>query len=67
MTEEVELNQRHVFVGSSTEGRAVAERVISELHEDALVPLPWYDFFKAGRPPLQELETLTGQADAAIA
>jgi hypothetical protein len=36
------------------------------LKASGLSPLAWFDFFKASRPPLQELEHLTLRADAAI-
>jgi CRP/FNR family transcriptional regulator, cyclic AMP receptor protein len=60
------LNTKQVFVGSSTEGKPLADAVIGALREAGLSPLPWYDFFKSSRPPLQELELLTLNADAAV-
>jgi Predicted nucleotide-binding protein containing TIR-like domain len=55
-----------VFVGSSTEGKPLADQVISELTSHGLSPLAWFDVFKNARPPLQELEHLTLQVDGAI-
>lgn len=60
------VNTKQVFVGSSSEGRPLAEKVIDSLTQKNLSPLPWFDFFKNSRPPLQELEHLTLRADAAI-
>ncbi len=60
------MNTKRVFVGSSTEGKPFADTVIRSLKETDLSPLAWFDFFKASRPPLQELEHLTLHADAAV-
>jgi len=60
------FGKKRVFVGSSTEGRPLADKVILELENKGFSPLPWYDFFKLERPPLQELEHLTLQVDGAV-
>lgn len=59
-------NTKQVFVGSSTEGKLLADKVVRLLNDEGLSSLPWFDFFKAERPPLQELEHLTLRADAAV-
>jgi CAP12/Pycsar effector protein, TIR domain len=60
------LQNNRIFVGSSTEGKAVAEKVVDSLTMVGLSPLPWYDFFKSNRSPLQELEHLTLQSQGAV-
>lgn len=60
------LTNKRVFVGSSTEGKRIAETVIAAVRNSGLSPLAWFDFFKSDRPPMQELEHLTLQADAAV-
>jgi hypothetical protein len=52
------------YQASSAIGRADA--VVDELRTRGLSPLPWFDFFKSDRPPLQELEQLTLQVGGAI-
>ena len=51
-----DIGKRQVFVGSSTEGKHLAEIVIAQLDSVGLQPLPWFDVFKSQRPPIQELE-----------
>jgi predicted nucleotide-binding protein len=60
------FGRRRVFVGSSTEGRPIAEKVLGRLSSNGLSTLPWFDFFHSERPPLQELEHLTLQVDGAV-
>jgi Predicted nucleotide-binding protein containing TIR-like domain len=60
------FGKKRVFVGSSTEGKQIAKIVIDRLQAHNLSTLAWYDFFQNKRPPLQELELLTLQADAAV-
>jgi predicted nucleotide-binding protein len=60
------LGKKRVFVGLSTEGKHFAEKVILELQNRGFSALPWYDFFKNERPPLQELERLTLQVEGAV-
>src|SRR5438128_2396033 len=61
-----DIGKRQVFVGSSTEGKHLAEMVISQLDSAGLHPLPWFDFFKNQRPPIQELEQITLRAHGAV-
>jgi predicted nucleotide-binding protein len=61
-----DIGKRQVFVGSSTEGKKIAELVISTLARAGLHPLPWFDFFKHERPPIQELERIALRAHAAV-
>jgi hypothetical protein len=57
---------KNIFVGSSTEGRPVAEQMIANLKAAGLNPLPWFDFFKSDRAVLQELEYLTLRSQGAV-
>jgi predicted nucleotide-binding protein len=60
------IGKKQVFVGSSTEGKHLAENVILELEKEGLSPLAWYEFFKNDRAPVHELEHLTLQVDGAV-
>jgi hypothetical protein len=62
----MDIGKRQVFVGSSSEGRKLAELIIAKLQSAGLHPLPWFDFFKHDRPPIQELEQLTLRASGAV-
>lgn len=55
-----------VFVGSSSEGRAVAARVAEALEAAGMRALLWSDFFKTKDPPLQELDRRAADADGAV-
>ncbi|MDB5226297.1 MAG: hypothetical protein JWN78_490 [Bacteroidota bacterium] len=55
-----------VFIGSSSEGKEIAYKVISELKNKGIAPLPWFDCFKLDRSPLQELEQISLNIDGAI-
>jgi CAP12/Pycsar effector protein, TIR domain len=61
-----DVGKRQIFVGSSTEGKKLAEIVISKLEDSGLQPLPWFDFFKNQRPPIQELEQISLRAEGAV-
>jgi hypothetical protein len=55
-----------IFIGSSTEGKKFADQMSVHLSENELEPMPWFEFFKTGRPPLQELEKISLEIDGAI-
>jgi predicted nucleotide-binding protein len=55
-----------VFIGSSKEGKEKARLLAGALIKRRIEPLPWFDFFKGRRPPLQELEKISLQIDCAI-
>jgi len=60
------FGKKRVFIGSSTEGKQIAQAVIGRLAANGLSALAWFDFFQNERPPLQELEQLTLQVDGAV-
>lgn len=53
-------------MGSSTEGRPIAEVVSTAVEATGLCAQPWYDFFKTADIPLQELDRRMFDADGAI-
>lgn len=61
-----DVGKRQVFVGSSSEGKNLADIVITELKAAGLHPLAWFDFFKNQRPPIQELEQISLRAHGAV-
>jgi hypothetical protein len=54
--------QARIFIGSSSEGRAAAERIEAV----GMRPLLWLDFFKTRDLPVQELDRRMEDADGAI-
>jgi predicted nucleotide-binding protein len=60
------FRKNRIFIGSSLEGKNIATKVISELRNQNIEPLPWFDYFKNSRPPLQELEQISLDIDGAI-
>src|SRR5262245_41186116 len=60
------ISKNRIFIGSSSEGRHIASKVISELKRQKIEPLPWFDYFQNSRPPLQELEQISLRIDGAI-
>ena len=61
------LNKKpRAFIGSSKEDEKRASDLASMLSERQFDPMPWFDFFKESRPPLQELEKLSSEIDCAV-
>lgn len=60
------MARERIFVGSSAERRALAERIVAALEASSFRPVPWWESFPAGSTTIDRLLELPHEVDGAV-